>query len=306
MHFPQSNLVGNSYDMDWSSVWRMSELVGLADSTAFGFRDFRLDDEFPIWRSILTDYEYTWDSFGNWASYFRENWSISVIVSLLYVASIPFLQYVMRDRKAIDLKYALFLWNSVLAVFSIMGVVRILPTLLYGVYANGPTYFLCRNGLVSYGRGPVGLWSIAFALSKYAELIDTLFLILRKKPVPFLHWFHHATVLLLTIGTLMIYGPTGIVMLTVNYFVHAIMYTYYAIAAVGKPPRWGQIVTKLQIIQMVNGLAVAGGMYYVGKHVQNCEFNELNFYAIASIYMSYLVLFVQFYIRRYLRRDKKE
>jgi hypothetical protein len=57
---------------------------------------------------------------------------------------------------------------------------------------------------------------------------------------------------------------------------------------------------------MVNGLAVAGGMYYVGKHVQNCEFNELNFYAIASIYMSYLVLFVQFYIRRYLRRDKKE
>lgn len=37
-----------------------------------------------------------------------------------------------------------------------------------------------------------------FALSKPIELLDTLFLILRKRPVIFLHWYHHVTVLLYT------------------------------------------------------------------------------------------------------------
>lgn len=34
-------------------------------------------------------------------------------------------------------------------------------------------------------------WSYIFALSKYAELLDTLFLILRNpdRPVMFLHWY---------------------------------------------------------------------------------------------------------------------
>lgn len=39
-------------------------------------------------------------------------------------------------------------------------------------------------------------WNSVFVISKLVELGDTVFLWLDKKPVKFLHWFHHATVLL--------------------------------------------------------------------------------------------------------------
>jgi hypothetical protein len=35
-----------------------------------------------------------------------------------------------------------------------------------------------------------------FCISKVPELIDTLFIVLRKQKLIFLHWFHHATVLI--------------------------------------------------------------------------------------------------------------
>ena len=233
----------------------------------------------------------------------RINWRIPILVSVGYLLAVPLGIKIMRNRPPFDIKYLLFMWNLCLAVFSIIGTVRILPVVFYSFFANGPLYHICRRGDIGYGYGSVGLWCVLFVLSKYAELVDTLFLVLRKKPVPFLHWYHHASVLLLSIGTMMVYGPSGIIMIAMNYFVHSIMYTYYAIAAVRKPPSWGKYVTVLQIAQMVGGLAMLGLIVFGAHYVPNCEVQAYNVYAIGFIYLSYLILFVQFYINRY-RADR--
>lgn len=295
------------FEGSWGTDWSMSALIQTdREVSTFGFSDFTIEERFPILRMISTPYELEWDQFGSWATQFRNTWMVPVVVSLLYLVAIPVGQRLMANRPAFELKYPLFLWNLGLAVFSIIGVIRVLPSFFFGLATNGPMYYICRNAAVSYGRGPLGLWCILFVLSKYAELVDTLFLVLRKKPVPFLHWFHHASVLLVSIGTIMIYGPTGIIMIAMNFFVHSVMYSYYAIAAVTKPPKWGKSVTVLQIAQMVGGLIMCVGIYYGSHMLENCDGRPENAWGITFIYASYLFLFVRFYINRYLAKKPEK
>ena len=69
-----------------------------------------------------------------------------------------------------------------------------------------------------------------FALTKPVEFIDTLFVVLRKQKMHFLHWFHHASVLVICwYSGGAIRGPTvALYFATMNSFVHSIMYSFYA------------------------------------------------------------------------------
>lgn len=45
----------------------------------------------------------------------------------------------------------------------------------------------CRDPMETHGEREIGLWISLFALSKAFEFFDTAFIILRKKPLIFLH-----------------------------------------------------------------------------------------------------------------------
>lgn len=286
----------------WSSAWTAPRIT----DSRYGFFDFHLHSEFPFLRQFYSDYEANWGNESIWTSLTRVYWIWSIIAAGLYLALIVIGQWYMRGKKAYNLKGPLAVWNLALAIFSFIGTIRLVPHVIYGLSVNHHSYFFCRAASAAYGYASSGLWVNLFVWSKYVELIDTLFLVLRKKPVSFLHWFHHATVLMYCWHASQFEMPTGIFFATMNYIVHSIMYFYYFLAAVMTPPRWSKFVTVLQIVQMFAGMFITAYHYYLLNIVQNCDGSYQNIAAAFVMYTAYMILFVQFFVGRYVGFTKVE
>ena len=147
----------------------------------------------------------------------------------------------------------------------------------------------------------------AFAMSKIVELGDTVFLILRKRPVIFLHWYHHVTVLLFTWTSAAEAASFGRYFMTINCLVHFLMYSYFAVQSLGI--RLNKVVsmtiTTLQIVQMLAGIfVVAYANRMIGQGTY-CEVKEKTLTNALLIYASYLLLFVRFFYISYISGSEK-
>jgi elongation of very long chain fatty acids protein 6 len=95
-----------------------------------------------------------------------------------------------------------------------------------------------------------------------------------------------------------------------NYGVHAVMYFYYFLMAVHKKPKWFKPVwiTVAQIAQMVLGCTVTGvGCYLLlVEKPEGCSLTPPNILPSSVMYGSYLILFVQFFLKRYSLRAVKQ
>jgi len=241
---------------------------------------------------------------GELLAFCRRWWWASYVAASLYLVSLWLGGAYMKDRPALDLKVPLALWNLFLAVFSLVGALRTVPHLALMLSSYGLDYTVCRAAVASYGSGAAGFWVALFIFSKYFELADTAFLVLRKKSVPFLHWYHHCSVLLYCWHAYVFEMPTGIYFAAMNYSVHAVMYFYYFLAAAcHKPPRWACAVTVMQLAQMAIGILVTSKHLYtlVYDTVPNCDGHMPNLAAAFGMYASYFILFAQFFARRYTK-----
>lgn len=132
--------------------------------------------------------------------------------------------------------------------------------------------------------------------------MDTFFLVIHKKKVLFLHWYHHITVLLYTYYGYCNASPIGVYMTAMNYSVHAIMYCYYFLMACKiRPPSFVPLfITCLQISQMFAGcyVTIKGYQYY--KKDPDCELTDGVVISGFLMYGSYLYLFCQFFVGRYI------
>lgn len=202
------------------------------------------------------------------------------------------------------------LWNLVLAAFSILGASRVVPLLLSNLMEKGFNYTVCENPSNWYFEGGPGLWVGLFIYSKLPELADTAFLVLQKKPVIFLHWFHHATVLLYCWHSLHNMIAPGIWFAAMNYCVHSIMYLYYFLAIAGFKRLARPIapyITTIQIVQMVGGIIVtvwAGKQFFQGG-VEACYTDSANVKLGLGMYACYFVLFAVLYYNNYLAPSAK-
>lgn len=220
---------------------------------------------------------------------------------------------IMENRKPFDLRIPLAYWNLFLSLFSLYGAIRTVPHLLYLIANNSFETTVCENVYATYGGGASGFATGLFILSKIPELIDTVFIVLRKKPLIFLHWYHHVTVLAFCWNSYVTQSSAGLYFVAMNYTVHAVMYFYYYLMALRVVPKWfpSWIITLMQITQMIIGTGIVcaslyfhfyGGKLFAPGACRNAPSNLL---VGGIIYASYLYLFVEFALKRFVFKGSK-
>ncbi|XP_061830383.1 very long chain fatty acid elongase 6-like [Nerophis lumbriciformis] len=233
----------------------------------------------------------------------QDNWSMSFAICASYVALVFGGQHYMRPRPKMNLRMPMTVWSLSLAIFSIMGALRTGSFMLHIINNGGIRRSVCD--LIFYD-GPVSkFWAYAFMVSKVPELGDTVFIVLRKQRLIFLHWYHHITVLLFTWFSYkdMVAGFGWC--MTMNYIVHAIMYSYYTARAAGLrvPRALAMVVTCAQLGQMVVGVVLTGLVYSWTQH-GDCPSNMVNITCGGLMYFSYLLLFLNFFYNTYLQPNR--
>ncbi|XP_075223934.1 very long chain fatty acid elongase 7-like [Lycorma delicatula] len=150
--------------------------------------------------------------------------------------------------------------------------------------------------------------SWCYLFSKIVDLLDTFFMVLKKKNshITFLHLYHHTAMVTGTwISIKYVRAELGVIPGAINSGVHVIMYTYYFLAALGPEVQkylwWKRYLTKIQIAQFIIIIAFLGYLY-----LNDCEVSQAcNVLWIANVFVIFC-LFMNFYIKTYLQRDKSK
>ncbi|CAG7836968.1 unnamed protein product [Allacma fusca] len=150
-------------------------------------------------------------------------------------------------------------------------------------------------------------WGLLFLLSKFVELGDTAFIVLRKQKLIFLHWFHHVATLVLCWVGFSYYDAIGRIYF-INTFVHSFMYTYYALSVlkVRIPRRLAMVLTTVQILQMFFALSLNFvSMYYIVIGEQCGRSMEVIFLVLFVVAVV-VSLFINFFVKSYLTPKLKK
>jgi elongation of very long chain fatty acids protein 6 len=253
--------------------------------------------------NLFESHEYV-NNLGKWM---QNNWTLSVIISVIYMICIFAGRRYMESRPKYELRMPLLIWNLVLAIFSIVGAIRVWPEFIYALTNHGIVYSVCDS---SYAYSITGFWAFMFCMSKLPELVDTLFIVLRKQKLIFLHWYHHATVLIYCWFSYKDFSATGRWFMNMNYLVHAIMYSYYACKAMrlSVPLFISKIITASQILQMIAGIYVNWVAYQTKSTRPDiaCNISDENIKWSSIMYLSYFVLFFHFFLEAYIYSSSKK
>nr|XP_004659466.1 elongation of very long chain fatty acids protein 3 [Jaculus jaculus] len=247
---------------------------------------------------------YDFEMWRDLRPFLEEYWVTSFPIVLIYLLLIIVGQSYMKTRKGFNLQGPLILWSFGLAIFSLLGTVRIWNFMGTLLLTEGLKPTVCFSSYSDHTI--IRFWSWIFLLSKVVELGDTAFIILRKRPLIFVHWYHHSTVLLFTSFLYKDKVPSGGWFMTMNLGVHSVMYTYYTMKAarLKHPSMLPMLITSLQILQMVMG-AIFGVLNFIWRQENGCHATTGHFFWSFMLYGTYFILFAHFFHKAYLRPKVK-
>ncbi|PPQ69639.1 hypothetical protein CVT26_001515 [Gymnopilus dilepis] len=231
-----------------------------------------------------------------------------------YLVIIFSIKAVMKNQQPLKLTGLFQLHNVILSSGSLLLLVLMLEEILPIMWKHGLHYALCSE---QAWTPRLEFYYMINYYFKYLELLDTVFLALKKKPLQFLHVFHHSATALLCYTQLN--GKTSIPnsrlkstqswsVIVLNLAVHVVMYYYYYATAGGAKFWWKKYLTTMQITQFVIDLFVCyfgtyervAFKYYPNlPHLGNCAGSGKAAAFGCALLTSYLGLFINFYFQTY-------
>ncbi|PGH04998.1 hypothetical protein AJ80_08425 [Polytolypa hystricis UAMH7299] len=217
----------------------------------------------------------------------------------------------MKNRPAFKLKGAFIVHNLYLTIISGALLALFIEQLLPTLWRHGVFFAICNHD-GGWTKPLVVLYFLNY-ITKYIELLDTVFLVLKKKPLTFLHTYHHGATALLCYTQLIGLTAVSWVPITLNLTVHVVMYWYYFQSARGIRIWWKEWVTRLQIVQFVIDLGFvyfASYTYFTSTYFTwmpnagQCAGEEFAAFSGLIILSSYLLLFISFYFATYKKTVK--
>lgn len=231
---------------------------------------------------------FTWTIATQFAQQYT-SYALSIFAA--YIPCVYGIQYLIRNKEPLPLEKPLMVWNSLLSFFSFTGFCLLVNDTL-------DMNFMDRiMDLQTMSTGTSGIVIFIFNLSKIVELMDTLFIVFRKKPLLILHTYHHLVTGIYSWSTLLYPTPLGLWMATNNLGVHSIMYGYYAANYFKIKIMNPKYITTIQIIQMIWGIII--NFIYICNVSSITNIDWFHFIYGTIMYGSYLYLFCKFYNRRY-------
>ncbi|PIO74505.1 GNS1/SUR4 family protein [Teladorsagia circumcincta] len=201
--------------------------------------------------------------------FIADHFDITIQASILYVLVVFGTKFLMRNRQPFSLFVPLNIWNFILAAFSIMGMIKLTPEFWSTVSNKGFQNSYCFA--YDFTKGENGYWVFLFIVSKLFELVDTIFIVLRKRPLMFLHCY---------------------------YFLRSMKINVPGIVA--------KFITTLQILQFVISCAILAHIGYL-VHIAGvpCDFDDNIFILATFMDTTYLILFINFFLKSYVLRGGK-
>lgn len=281
--------------------------------------------------SVLTPFDPTvwrWNDLLNIENFYWDlgytpfsNIQIPIAFVTIYLISIYSLQNWMKARKEFVLYGVSLIHNAFLSLLSL----AMFLGAAYGATkkANALGFY---SGLVCQQdrdpiKGTLYYWAYIFYLSKFYELLDTYLLVLKKKPVIFLHVFHHTVMPFVVWSGLQGKWAMALWSSTFwNSFVHIVMYYYYFVATMGIQPHWKKYLTILQIYQFISGVMytyvffyyyfqdvkyVSDGFKTALSFTQGCAGDLRHIVFMFSVNNSFLYLFLSFFLKTYKPRGSR-
>lgn len=235
----------------------------------------------------------------------HNHWTDTFYYNVIYVIVIFTLKKFMQNRQPYKMKIPVVTWNIILATFSVMGTVRTMPDLIYSLSHHGIHHSICDQSFV-VANEVTRPWVFFFVISKVFELLDTVFVVLRKHPLIFLHWYHHISVLFYCWLSYRDSVSTSRWFVVMNLFVHSLMYTYYAVRCLNfkLPKQVSILITTLQILQMFIAFLVNIYVFWQIQQGNECTTPISNVIISSIIYLSYFILFARFFRKAYLSKRK--